>query len=75
MEQNNSKLSPKTLGLLAAACCFLVLSLTYFFFVGKGLIAGDNSENEEFVETNDYMTDDDWDDLANEGNADEDVEY
>lgn len=75
MEQNTSRLSPKALGIIAALCCFIVLSLIYFFTVGRGFISGNDSEAGLPGETIDYMTDDDYEELAKEGNAHEVEEY
>ena len=40
MEQNNTKLSPKTAGVIAALSCFIVLALIYFFTIGRSMMAG-----------------------------------
>lgn len=71
MEQTKSKLSPAVQGLIAASCCFLILSLIYFFVIGKRYLSPDENsgvvEEEVFYETMDYITDEDYDDMANEG--------
>ncbi|MBQ8366573.1 MAG: hypothetical protein IJX40_02440 [Alistipes sp.] len=71
MEQNNSQLSPKASGIIAALCCFIVLSLIYFLAIGRSLVADNNNEKQFSGETIDYMTDDDYDEMAKEGNASE----
>lgn len=70
MEQTKSKLSPTAKGLIAASCCFLILSLVYFFVIGRQYVSSENSdivEEEVFYETMDYLTDEDYEEMANEG--------
>ena len=72
MEQTKSKLSPAVQGLIAASCCFLILSLIYFFVIGKRYLSPDENsgvveEEEVFIETYDCITDEDYNDMANEG--------
>ncbi|MBO7199213.1 MAG: hypothetical protein J6V26_04195 [Alistipes sp.] len=70
MEQTKSKLSPTAKGLIAASCCFLILSLVYFFVIGRQYVSSENSdivEEEVFYETMDYITDEDYEEMANEG--------
>ena len=70
MEQTKSKLSPTAKGLIAASCCFLILSLVYFFVIGRQSVSSENSdivEEEVFYETMDYITDEDYEEMANEG--------
>lgn len=70
MEQTKSKLSPTDKGLIAASCCFLILSLVYFFVIGRQYVSSENSdivEEEVFYETMDYITDEDYEEMANEG--------
>ena len=70
MEQTKSKLSPTAQGLIAASCCFLILSLIYFFAIGKRYLSSDECcdvVEEEFYETMDYLTDEDYEEMAKEG--------
>lgn len=71
MEQTKSKLSPTAKGLIAASCCFLILSLVYFFVIGRQYLSTEDvclvEEEEVFIETYDCITDEDYDDMANEG--------
>ena len=67
MEQPKSNISPKTIGVIAAICCFVVLSVSYFFLIGRGYIMGDTADNKEIVlEDTDYLTDEDYECLEEE---------
>ena len=65
MEQPKSNFSPTTIGVIAAICCFVVLSVSYFFLIGRGYIMGDTADNMEIVlEDTDYLTDEDYECLG-----------